>query len=116
MVQPSRVRGARRFVGRSRGCVVRVGGVRRHNPNLSRTYGTRHRAAIGITEESDAIAIVVSEQRGCVSFCEGGRIVEDLDATGLTTYLETALTPRRESWWPFVRRGSPEKAPESRHV
>jgi len=86
------------------------------NPNLSRAYGTRHRAAIGITEESDAIAIVVSEQRGCVSFCEGGRIVEDLDATGLTTYLETALTPRRESWWPFVRRGSQEREPESRHV
>jgi len=86
------------------------------NPNLSRTYGTRHRAAIGITEESDAVAIVVSEQRGCVSFCEGGRIVEDLDATGLTTYLETALAQRREAWWPFVRRGSPERAPESRHV
>ena len=54
------------------------------NANLSRTYGTRHRAAIGITEESDAIAIVVSEQRGCVSFCEGGKIEEDLDARALT--------------------------------
>jgi diadenylate cyclase len=86
------------------------------NPNLSRSYGTRHRAAIGITEESDAIAIVVSEQRGCVSFCEAGTIVEDLDATALTTYLETALTPRRESWWPFVRRGAEQRAPESRRV
>ena len=86
------------------------------NPNLSRTYGTRHRAAIGITEESDAIAIVVSEQRGLVSFCEGGRIEEDLDALALTRRLETALTPRRDPWWPFRRSREPERASESRNV
>jgi len=85
-------------------------------PNLSRDYGTRHRAAIGITEESDAIAIVVSEQRGVVSFCEAGRIIEDLDATALSACLATALTPRRESWWPFVRRSGPGRTPESHHV
>ena len=86
------------------------------DPNLSRTYGTRHRAAIGITEESDAIAIVVSEQRGVVSFCEAGRIIEDLDATALSACLATALTPRRESWWPFVRRSGQGRTPESHHV
>jgi uncharacterized protein (TIGR00159 family) len=86
------------------------------NPNLSRTYGTRHRAAIGITEESDAIAIVVSEQRGCVSFCESGRIEENLDALALTARLEAALTPRRESWWPLGRRAAPEEPAESPHV
>ena len=86
------------------------------NPNLSRAYGTRHRAAIGITEESDAIAIVVSEERGCVSFCEAGKIEEDLDALALTLRLETALTPRRESWWPFSRSREPERPAESRHV
>ena len=74
------------------------------NPNLSRTYGTRHRAAIGITEESDAVTIVVSEDRGTVSFCEGGRIEEDLDARSLTERLQQALAPRRETWWPFARR------------
>src|SRR5262245_14667011 len=86
------------------------------NPNLSRAYGTRHRAAIGITEESDAIAIVVSEQRGCVSFCEGGRIEEALDALALTLRLETALTPRRGSWWPLGRGKEPQRAAETRHV
>lgn len=86
------------------------------NPNLSRTYGTRHRAAIGITEESDAIAIVVSEQRGCVSFCEAGKIEEDLDANALTARLESALATRREAWWPFGRRGAAESPAESRHV
>ena len=86
------------------------------NPNLSRTYGTRHRAAIGITEESDAIAIVVSEQRGFVSFCEGGKIEEDLDALALTRRLETALTPQRDPWWPLRRSKDAERATESRHV
>lgn len=86
------------------------------NPNLSRTYGTRHRAAIGMTEESDAIAIVVSEQRGVVSFCEGGMIEEDLDPRALTERLEAALAPRRESWWPFGRSRAQERTAESRHA
>ena len=57
------------------------------NPSLSRTYGTRHRAAIGITEESDAVAIVVSEERGVVSLAENGKISAALDAQGLETLL-----------------------------
>jgi hypothetical protein len=57
------------------------------NPSLSRTYGTRHRAAVGITEESDAVAIVVSEERGVVSLAENGKISEALDAQGLETLL-----------------------------
>ena len=73
------------------------------NPNLSRTFGTRHRAAIGITEESDAVAIVVSEERGTMSFCEGGRIEEDLDARALSDRLGGALASRRDTWWPFRR-------------
>jgi len=64
------------------------------DPNLSRAYGTRHRAAIGITQESDALAIVVSEERGVVSLAESGRIVEDLDAHGLAERLRGALAPR----------------------
>jgi uncharacterized protein (TIGR00159 family) len=64
------------------------------NPALSRTYGTRHRAAIGITEESDAIAVVVSEQRGVISLTEAGQIVEDLDARMLAARLRAALAPK----------------------
>ncbi len=42
------------------------------NPTLSRTYGTRHRAALGVTEEYDAVAVVVSEERGIISLVEDG--------------------------------------------
>lgn len=67
------------------------------NPSLSRTYGTRHRAAIGITEESDAVAVVVSEEHGGVSLAIGGEIVKDLDARGLRDALTEATGPRTEA-------------------
>jgi uncharacterized protein (TIGR00159 family) len=64
------------------------------DPSLSRAYGTRHRAALGITQESDALAIVVSEERGIVSVAENGRIDEGLDAMALQLRLTEALVPR----------------------
>lgn len=66
------------------------------NPSLSRTYGTRHRAAIGITEESDALAIVVSEERGVISLAEGGKISEAMDAKQLQLALERGLNSGQE--------------------
>jgi len=53
------------------------------NPMLSKDLGTRHRAALGITEDSDAVAIVVSEETGLISFVRAGRIKRGLDATRL---------------------------------
>ena len=53
------------------------------NPQLSKDLGTRHRAALGITEDSDAVAIVVSEETGLISFVLAGRIKRALDATRL---------------------------------
>ncbi|HTJ85418.1 MAG TPA: diadenylate cyclase CdaA [Polyangiaceae bacterium] len=50
---------------------------------LDASLGTRHRAAIGITEETDAVLVVVSEERGTISFCFNGNIVPNLDATAL---------------------------------
>jgi uncharacterized protein (TIGR00159 family) len=67
------------------------------NPGLSRKYGTRHRAAIGVTEEYDALAVVVSEERGVVSLAEDGKIIEDLDAQGLMARLSSALIPGSEN-------------------
>ncbi len=53
------------------------------NPSISRELGTRHRAAIGITEGSDAISIVVSEETGLITWVEGGNIKRNLDTTQL---------------------------------
>ncbi len=61
------------------------------NPRLSKDLGTRHRAAIGITEDSDAVAVVISEETGLISFVEGGQIKRGLDATKLRAAIFHAL-------------------------
>ena len=61
------------------------------NPSISRELGTRHRAAIGITEDSDAISIVVSEETGLISFIEGGRIKRNLETSQLRSLLLSAM-------------------------
>jgi hypothetical protein len=48
------------------------------NPVLSTQLGTRHRAGIGVTEETDAIAVIVSEETGGISLAAGGNIERDL--------------------------------------
>jgi diadenylate cyclase len=61
------------------------------NPTLSKEFGTRHRAAVGITEDSDAVVIVVSEETGLMSFVRGGRINRALDATRLRAAIFQAI-------------------------
>ena len=61
------------------------------NPVLSTQIGTRHRAGIGITEETDAIAVIVSEETGAISMAVGGRIDRDLTAEQLREHLSNEL-------------------------
>jgi len=61
------------------------------NPILSTQLGTRHRAAIGITEETDAIAVIVSEETGAISMAVAGQIERDLTAEQLRERLSTEL-------------------------
>ena len=61
------------------------------NPSISREMGTRHRAAIGITEGTDAISLVVSEETGLITFVEAGEVRRNLDTTQLSKLLLTAM-------------------------
>jgi diadenylate cyclase len=63
------------------------------SPELPRDLGTRHRAAVGVTEESDAIAVVVSEETGAISLVAGGEIVRHLDGAALRQRLSSLLGP-----------------------
>lgn len=61
------------------------------NPGVSRELGTRHRAAIGVTEDTDAITVVVSEETGLISFIDGGRVKRNLDTSQLRGLLLNAM-------------------------
>jgi diadenylate cyclase len=65
-----------------------------------RQLGLRHRAAIGVTEESDAIAVVVSEERGSISIAHNGRIIRSLDAKRLEAVLQAFFQPALDRAWP----------------
>jgi diadenylate cyclase len=66
------------------------------NPRVSRDLGTRHRAALGLTEENDAVALVVSEETGAISLAIGGYLERDLSADALRIRLRSLLGVRRE--------------------
>ncbi|NLM24382.1 MAG: TIGR00159 family protein [Firmicutes bacterium] len=79
------------------------------DPYLNKELGTRHRAGIGITEQSDAVAIIVSEETGIVSIAYNGKLTRYLDEKKLRAKLTELLAPARNentsSIWPW-RNGS----------
>jgi diadenylate cyclase len=68
-------------------CILPLSAGHRHRSDL----GTRHRAAMGITEETDAVAVVVSEERGTISVAIGGRLTSSLDEVRLKRVLGKVL-------------------------
>ena len=68
--------------------------------SISRELGTRHRAAIGITETTDAVSLMVSEETGVISMARDGRLTRYLDTKSLNILLTELFTPDRtlSSW------------------
>jgi uncharacterized protein (TIGR00159 family) len=70
------------------------------NPDLSKTLGTRHRAAIGLTEVTDAVVVVVSEETGWISIVSGGRITRNVDQNLLRKTLKKLIDLKQRRWFP----------------
>lgn len=58
-----------------------------HAPNIPRELGLRHRSALGITQETDAVAVIVSEERGEISFAKNGKISQNITTQALERLL-----------------------------
>src|SRR5207244_1930770 len=67
------------------------------NPKLSKELGSRHRAAIGLTEENDSVAIVISEETGFISIVADGKIERRLDTDALRARLRSLVLQRKSS-------------------
>lgn len=78
----------------SAGCILPLTS---RNENVDMNLGTRHRASIGITEVSDAVVVVVSEETGTISVAEKGVLTSDYDKESLIKKLQQSLIPDIES-------------------
>lgn len=79
-----------------------------NNRAISRDLGTRHRAGVGVTETTDAIVLIVSEETGIISMARGGKLTRHLDAEGLRKVLREMYHEEHSRLWQFthhLRRG-----------
>lgn len=74
------------------GCLLPVS----HNTEIDREMGTRHRAGLGVTEISDALSLIVSEENGMISVAQNGVIVRNLDRAGALRMLSSQLLPQEK--------------------
>ena len=82
------------------------------DPTISRDLGTRHRAAIGITEMTDAVSLIVSEETGIISMAREGRLTRHMDGKSLTILLTELFTPDQSMYSWLGTRGREEQANE----
>jgi uncharacterized protein (TIGR00159 family) len=73
------------------GCILPLS----HNPDISKSFGTRHRAALGLSEQSDALVLVVSEETGKISIVHEGKITYDADPAEIRRLSRKAIEGRR---------------------
>ena len=89
-------------------CVMPLSSSGVLNATVDRSLGLRHRAALGISEVSDAIAVVVSEETGTISIAHRGRLIRRLDSDRLLNNMRAFMTtnevlPRQKSWLSFFK-------------
>ena len=82
------------------GCVMPLSASGTLSRSPERHMGLRHRAALGISEVSDAVAVVVSEETGNISVAHNGRMIRRLDINRLRNILIAFYRPRRRTWLP----------------
>jgi len=74
------------------GCILPL----TQDPGMAKSLGTRHRAGVGVTEETDAVVIIVSEETGSVSLAHKGRLLRDVNRQRLERHLLNFLARGRE--------------------
>ena len=75
-----------------------------NNPAISRDLGTRHRAGLGVSESTDAIVLIVSEETGIISMARGGKLTRHLDAEGLRKLLGEMYHQEHSRLWRWTHR------------
>lgn len=71
--------------------------------NIGKDLGTRHRAGIGITERSDSIVVIVSEETGSISIAENGKLIRFVDGKKLKDYLNAAFREDNKKQWNILK-------------
>ena len=74
---------------------------------ISRDLGTRHRAALGVSENTDAIVLIVSEETGIVSMAKNGKLTRHLDGDGIRKILRGMYHEDHSKWWQLTHRQRP---------
>lgn len=85
------------------GCILPLSDDR----TLGKELGTRHRAALGLSEQSDALVVVVSEETGIISVAEGGRLTRYVEADKLKDFLRPLFVSRSSAFSDFFNWRSP---------
>ena len=75
-----------------------------NNPAISRDLGTRHRAGLGVSESTDAVVLIVSEETGIISMARGGKLTRHLDAEGLRKVLGEMYHEDHSRVWRWLHR------------
>jgi diadenylate cyclase len=86
------------------------------SPGSSKSLGTRHRAAIGLSEETDAVVVLVSEETGMISYAHEGKLVRGLSCEELRSILSTLLVKTSRSDKRVAQQAALEKKLEKKTI